>query len=123
MMETKELTCIVCPLGCHITVTLDKGKVVNIKGYSCPKGKEYAYQEMIQPVRTLATTVKIRNGTRNMLPVKTSKPIPRDLLLKAMDVIAKVEVDAPIEIGTVIIKNILDTGADVVATATVEKRE
>ena len=122
-MEVKELTCIVCPLGCHITVTLDKGKVVNVKGYSCPKGKEYAYQEIVQPVRTLATTVKIRNGTRNMLPVKTNKPIPRDLLLKAMDIIAKVEVEAPIEIGTTIIKNILNTGADVVATATIEKKK
>ena len=122
-MEKRELTCIVCPLGCHITVTLDKGKVIDVRGYSCPKGKEYAYQEIVQPVRTLATTVKIHNGTRNMLPVKTSKPIPKELLLKAMDVIAKVEVDAPIKIGTVIIKNILNTGADVIATATVEKKE
>lgn len=122
-MEKRELTCIVCPLGCHITVTLDKGKVIEVKGYSCPKGKEYAYQEIVQPVRTLATTVKIHNGTRNMLPVKTSKPIPKELLLKAMDVIAKVEVDAPIKIGTVIIENILNTGADVIATATVEKKE
>ena len=122
-MEVKELTCIVCPLGCHITVTLNKGKVVNVKGYSCPKGKEYAYQEIVQPVRTLATTVKIRNGTRNMLPVKTNKPIPKELLLKAMNIIAKVEVEAPIEIGTTIIKNILNTGADVVATATIEKKK
>ena len=29
-METRNLTCIGCPLGCAITVTMDGGNVVSI---------------------------------------------------------------------------------------------
>ena len=44
-METRELTCIRCPIGCHITVELDNGEVKSISGNSCPRGEEYAASE------------------------------------------------------------------------------
>ena len=82
-MTEKNLTCIVCPLGCSIKVTLDGEKIVNVEGNSCPRGKEYAVSECTNPVRTLTTTIKCDNG--RVLPVKTKKPVPKDKLKEYME--------------------------------------
>ena len=82
-MTEKNLTCIVCPLGCSIKVTLDGEKIVNVEGNSCPRGKEYAVSECTNPMRTLTTTIKCDNG--RVLPVKTKKPIPKGKLKEYMD--------------------------------------
>ena len=58
----KELTCIACPLGCTITVTLDGKDVISVEGNTCPRGKEYAINECTAPVRTVTTTVKCEDG-------------------------------------------------------------
>ncbi|MCX7772918.1 MAG: hypothetical protein N2376_07385 [Clostridia bacterium] len=42
MSVQKNLTCIVCPVGCSMEVTLEEGKIVNIEGNTCKRGAEYA---------------------------------------------------------------------------------
>ena len=82
-VTTKELTCVVCPAGCRITVTLTDGVVTEVTGNTCPRGKKYAETEVTHPVRTLTTTVGITgSATHHMLPVKTSRPIPREDLIE-----------------------------------------
>ena len=49
--ETKELTCIGCPLGCAITVTLTDGTVSSVTGNTCPRGDAYARKEVTNPTR------------------------------------------------------------------------
>ena len=112
----RELTCIACPLGCALTVTLDNNKVVNVEGNTCPKGKEYAISECTAPVRTVTTTVICENG--ELLSVKTSKPIPKDKMLDAMKVINATVAKLPISVGDIIIDDLY--GSSVVATQ--EKR-
>ena len=112
----RELTCIACPLGCALTVTLDNNKVVNVEGNTCPKGKEYAISECTAPVRTVTTTVICDNG--ELLSVKTSKPIPKDKMLDAMKVINATVAKLPISVGDIIIDDLY--GSSVVATQ--EKR-
>ena len=115
MTET-ELVCVVCPMGCRITVTLDGDNIVSVTGNSCPRGKAYAEKECIRPERILTTTVKLEGGIHRVLPVITDKEIPLDKVFEAMELVRKVTVKAPVSEGQVIIENILDSGANVIAS-------
>ena len=120
-MTSKELTCVVCPAGCRITVTLDEdGKVLSIDGNTCKRGEKYAESEVTHPVRTLTSTVRIKTPSGiKMLPVKTNKPIPRESLFCAMKKIRAVEVTAPITIGDVICRDYVEEGTNLVSCKTV----
>lgn len=113
----RSLTCIVCPLGCPLEVTLDGGKVVSVTGNTCKRGENYAVSECTNPVRTVTTTVKTRDGV--CVPVKTNRPIPKGEMMNLMDLIAKTKISLPISVGDVIISDVY--GSDVVATKTVLK--
>ena len=115
-MTEKELICVNCPMGCRVKVQLDGDKVVSVSGNSCIRGKQYAEKECIRPERILTTTVKVENGTHRVLPVITDKEIPLDMIFDAMEQIKTVSVSAPVPEGSVIIENILDTGANVIAS-------
>lgn len=111
-MNTKrELTCIVCPIGCSLVAELCDGKVVSVTGNTCPRGKVYAETECVAPMRTITTTVKCKNG--EMLPVKTSTPIPKEKMAEAMEIINKANPDLPISVGDVIIESVF--GSKIVA--------
>lgn len=113
---TRELTCIVCPRGCQLKVDLAAdGSITNIEGFTCPRGKQYAIDECTHPMRTVTSTVRAKGG--DPVPVKTSTPIPKELIFACMEEINKVEVALPVKIGDVVIRNLLSTGADVVVTA------
>ncbi len=120
-MEKLELTCIGCPLGCLLTVEKD-GDEIKVSGNTCLNGERYAKEEVTAPKRILTQSVRVRGGEDKMCSVKTSSPIPKDMILKASEIIRKITVDAPIEIGTIIISNICDTGVDVIATRKVRKK-
>ena len=114
----KNLTCIVCPRGCTLTVTLDselENPVVSVEGQGCKRGVDYATAECTHPTRVLTTTAPTVDG--GVVPCKTNKPIPRELLFEAMEIINTLAAPATVRIGDVLIANILNTGADVVATA------
>lgn len=120
-METKELVCVNCPKGCRITVTVDDGNVIDMKGYSCDKGKNYAAQETIRPMRVLTSTVRIEHSTLRVLPVITNKEIPLDLCDQAMDEIRKITIEAPVQMDQVIVKDFLGTGADLIASRSMNR--
>jgi len=113
-----DLICIVCPKGCHLSVDEENGFAVT--GSSCEKGEAYGKAELMHPTRTLTTTVKVRGGALRRCPVRTAAPIPRDKLFEAMAVVDRLAVAAPVVRGQVLIENLLGTGADVIATCTVE---
>lgn len=115
-MIQKELVCVNCPMGCRVTVELENDQVVSVSGNSCPRGREYAIKECIRPERILTSTVKINGGVHRVLPVITSKEIPLDQIFDAMEIVKKTEVNAPVHEGDVIICDILNTGADVIAS-------
>ena len=114
-VTTKELTCVVCPAGCRITVTLTDGVVTEVTGNTCPRGKKYAETEVTHPVRTLTTTVGITSAMHHMLPVKTSRPIPREDLMDAMAQLSGFTVSAPVHTGDVLIADFIEMGCDLVA--------
>ena len=111
----RELTCIVCPIGCQLSVTLENGVVTEVTGNTCPRGKQYAIDECTNPVRTITTTARTADG--GVIPIKTAQPIPKELMFDCMQEINKATVTLPAHIGDVVIKNLLNTGVDVVVTA------
>lgn len=108
----RELTCIVCPIGCSLEVELDNGKVVSVTGNTCPRGKVYAENECTNPKRTITTTVKCANG--EVVPVKTKEPIAKDKVFEAMKLINKTVAKLPVSVGDVIIEDVF--GSELVAT-------
>lgn len=114
-MKTTELTCIVCPIGCALRVEQnEKGEVVSVSGNTCPRGASYGKDEVLHPVRTLTSTVRVQNAER-LLPVKTDRPIPKEKLFAAMEKVNALSVRAPIRIGDVLLDDLF--GAKLVAAA------
>ena len=114
-MEKRELTCIVCPLGCPLTVTLDGKNVVKVEGNTCPRGEKYAVAECVSPVRTLTSTVRTdRDGV--MLPVKSAAALPKDKIFDCMEAVNKAVAHLPVKIGDTVIADVCGTGIDIVAT-------
>ncbi len=117
MAKNTELTCIVCPLGCKISVSQeDDGSIIGIKGYNCKRGLSYAQTECLNPERVITTTVRTKDGQMPLVPVKTDKPVPKMLIMKCMRIINEIEVKAPVKVGDTILEDILETGANLVAT-------
>jgi CxxC motif-containing protein len=113
----KEIICIQCPLACRIKLTIDdSGAISQITDYQCKVGKGYAEQEYKSPQRVLTATVRTENSIRRLLPVRTNKPIPKDMLNNCMSVLCDLKVRPTLKIGDIILQNILGTGVDVVCT-------
>lgn len=115
-MAEKNITCIVCPQGCDISVEGDGKEIRSMKGHNCKRGETYASAEFIHPVRILTSTVKVKGGTIPIVAVRTEKPIPKELLFRGMEEIRKAEAAVPVKRGDVIIPDILGTGVNLVAT-------
>lgn len=115
-MEEKVITCIVCPSSCRITVEGLDGHIADIRGYDCKRGVKYAEAEYLHPERSLTAVVKANGYKTPVVSVRTSKPVPKDKQMECMDIIRKLVIDPPYEIGRVVLENILDTGADIVLT-------
>ncbi len=104
-------------MGCPITVEInDAGEITSVTGNTCPRGKAYAITECTAPTRMITSTVKVSGGRTAMVPVKTSVPVPKGMMFDIMKEINKVELTSPVNIGQVVIENVLGTGADIVAT-------
>ena len=112
----RQITCIECPTGCSVTVAIEDGKAVRVDGFGCRRGRDYAIAEVEHPERLLTTTVPACNLSVRMVPVRTSRPIPRDMRTQAMEPIRRVRVRHAVKVGDVIIENLLGLGVDVVAT-------
>lgn len=112
----KELTCIVCPRGCRLTIDDE----LNVTGNSCPRGAQYAKDELTNPKRMITSFVRVKNRDNTVVSVKTSTSIPKGMIFDVMNEIDKVRVSAPTKIGDIAIKNVLNTGADIIITKNIK---
>lgn len=120
-MEVIKLTCINCPLGCPLEVRQEDGEYI-VTGNSCIRGKKYALEEISNPVRIVTTTVKVKNS-KLRLSVKSNGGIEKGKIFACIDALKDVEVTAPIKINDVIVKNILNSGVDIIATKSIKGDE
>ena len=109
----KNFVCICCPRGCNLTYD---SETQLIKGNFCIKGKEYGIQEMNMPSRMFTSLIRVSNRKDTMLSVKSNKPVPKEKIFDIVNEISAIKVAAPIEIGQIIVKNILNLDIDIIAT-------
>ena len=112
----KKITCIECPVGCSLSVDVENCKVVKIDGAKCDKGEKYAIAEIENPVRILTSVVLAEGLSVKMVPVRTTKPMPKAKIPEAMDVIRKMKLTRPVKVGDVVAGDFLGLGIDLVAT-------
>ena len=120
-MEERRLTCIRCPLGCQVTVTLDKGEIVEVTGNTCPRGDEYARKEVTNPTRIVTSIVKVNHGDLAAVSCKTADDIPKGKIFDLLAEIKPLVLEAPVKIGDVLIHDVAGTGVDIVATKNITK--
>ena len=127
--ETKPMTCIICPMGCNMEITLETSsengvsstKVVKVTDNNCPRGAEYAKKELLNPTRILTTTVAVKDGTLPVVPVKSAGEVPKNMLMQCMEVIRRAVCTAPVKRGDILVYDILGTGVNIIACADVPK--
>lgn len=109
----REMTCIICPVGCSLVVEYDGNLVHSVTGNTCPRGKAYAETECTHPMRTVTSTVRTEGGGR--VAVKTDRPIPKEKIMACMKIINAYTAKLPVQMGDVLISDVF--GANIVATA------
>ena len=122
----REITCILCPNGCELEVSYSgepTAESLTIEGNLCPRGLDYALEELTHPKRTLTTSVLVHDGTQPQTSVKTACPIPREKVLEARAALRAAALSAPVSIGDVVIADVAGTGVDVVVTRPVARSQ
>ena len=117
----RTFTCIVCPNGCEIDAEYEGSRVISVTGNLCPKGKTYVTQELVDPRRTIATSMRVDGGELPLASVRLTSPIPKDRIFDVMAEINRHSLTAPVAIGDVALSNILGLGSDVIVTKNVAR--
>ena len=110
-----SLTCVQCPMGCPLEVTLADGEVVSVTGNTCPRGRVYGEHEATCPERVVTSLVEVA-GDYHPVSVKTAGPVPKERVDDVLDQISATTVEPPVSIGDVVIADVAGTGVDVVCT-------
>jgi CxxC motif-containing protein len=116
MPQESELICVTCPKGCTLKVLHEGNQIIDVLGVGCKRGKEYAFCELTDPRRMVASSVKVRHGLHPLVPVYTAKAFPKPLIPQLAKVLREVELTAPVKINQVVLANVLDTGIDIIAS-------
>ncbi len=118
-MSERQLICIGCPLGCMLTATLENGTVTSVTGNTCRRGDDYARKECTAPERTVTGTIRVLDGSAPVASVRTSTPIPKEMVLELARLMSRLQVKAPVRTGDVVCADVLGTGSDLLATCSV----
>lgn len=110
----KELICIACPMGCHLTVDIEND--YKVTGNQCPRGEAYGKKELTNPTRIVTSTVKINNGIHRRIPVKSNGEIPKANIFDVMKLLDNVALSSPVHMGDLVLKNVCNTGVDIVTS-------
>ncbi len=123
MSEQRQFICVTCPVGCTIEATVEEGKLVGIQGQACKRGMAFVEEELTAPKRTLTTTVRVVGGVLPLVPVRSSKPLPKGMLLPAAALLRDVVLQAPVIEHQLVVQNILQTGVDIIASRDLPRAE
>ena len=130
----RNLTCIVCPMGCSLAVEegaagTDGFPALTITGNRCPRGAVYAQEEIRAPRRVVTATCAIAGEigvparglyAARRVPVKTVSPCPREKISALLADIYKTKVSLPVKAGDTVIAGWGDEGINVIAVRTVQ---
>jgi len=116
MSENREFICVTCPVGCTIEAVIEGKELIELKGNACKRGIAFVQEEITNPRRMLTTTVQVIGGELPLAPVHSSEPLPKDLLLEAARALRVLRLSAPVQMGQVVLADILGAGVDIVAS-------
>jgi CxxC motif-containing protein len=119
----KEIICISCPIGCHLSVEFDENTVLTrenilVQNNRCARGEIYGREEILSPKRVVTATCAVDSELMNRIPVKTTGPILRGLIDGLLEELYKVKIQIPVTLGDVIIEDYKNTGINVICTRT-----
>lgn len=119
-VQTWTYLCIGCPLGCRLEVDVDteQAAIVEVRGFSCRRGREYAIQEHTAPQRIVTTTVAIERAQWARLPVRSRTPVPKAMVRPICVALRRLRIAAPVTIGDMIVSDVMGTGIDIIAART-----
>lgn len=109
----REMICISCPKGCHLSV--EEIEPYRVVGNLCPRGDAYGKSEITNPMRIVTSTVWL-DDNRGTCPVKTDHPIPKADIFRAVACLKHAKVASPIKRGQIIVPNICGEQANFIAT-------
>lgn len=115
----KTYTCIICPNGCDVTVEFEGSEFIGCNGNLCARGEEYVRQELLDPRRTISSSVAVSGGELPLVSVRLTKPISRERIMDVMKVIRELQITAPVRSGQILSADILGLGSDLIATRNV----
>lgn len=117
LAQQKDFVCTQCPWGCVLHVSLNTaGEVIEVEGNACPRGEKYGRAEATEPQRVLTTLVDCNTCGFGPASVKSSEAIPKASMAEALALAHDARVDADVELGDVVIKNIAGSGAHLIVT-------
>ena len=118
--QERQFICIVCPVGCSIVATIEGNELIETRGQGCKRGIAFVREELTAPKRMLTTTVQVINGALPLVPVRSAEPLPKEKLLLVARELREVVLEAPVSAHQVVIKNVLNTGVDIVTSRALE---
>lgn len=116
MPITEKMICITCPVGCTLEVTREGQTLLKVEGNTCPRGEKYVKEELTDPRRMVATTVRVKGGLHPLVPVYTAAPIPKPRIFELLAQIREIEITAPVTMNQVVLENALGEGINVIAS-------
>lgn len=123
MPDQRQFICVTCPVGCAINALVENGEVVEVSGQACKLGIAFVQEELSAPKRMLTTTVRVRNGRLPLVPVRSDRALPKELLYGVVGLLRKVVLDAPVSEHQMVIEDVLATGIDIVTSRSVMPAE
>ena len=115
-MREEEVRCTLCPIKCRITIEFDKdGVLKSIRGASCPRGSAHI-RETLGMREIFSGHIIVRSeGGDIILPVRTTRPIPKDSFSYANNILTKIQPPAPILKGETVIFDFIERGVNLIA--------
>jgi CxxC motif-containing protein len=123
-MSKKELICVLCPNGCRLEVEIEESPQIIVKDVSgnlCEKGVEWARQEIVNPMRSISSSILVEKGELPLVSVRTDTPIPLKNIFDVMKEIKAFRVKAPVNIGDIIIEEVAGLPCNIIATRNVRE--
>jgi len=117
---------VACPRGCALEVDVAEApaggrEALAVRGNACKRGEDYGRAEVVDPRRSLTSTVRTEGTRRRRLPVRTSGTVPLGRLVEAARSLDSVVARPPMKCGQVLARDLLGLGVDLVATDDLEE--
>jgi len=114
--EQRQFICVVCPVGCTIEATVEDGELLEARGQACKRGIAFVHEELTAPKRMLTTTVQVTGGSLPLVPVRSSGPLPKEMVLEVAARLRRVVLEAPVREHQMVAANVLNTGIDIITS-------